>query len=70
MTDESRPNATNIIHEIPYLRLFPWLRLFSAPRDAAGPSRLILATFGVALTLAGWTALDLAFPNAEPLAPR
>ena len=70
MTDESRPNATNIIHEIPYLRLFPWLRLFSAPRYAAGPSRLILATFGVALTLAGWTALDLAFPNAEPLAPR
>ena len=69
MTEESRSNSSSIVHEIPYLRLFPWLRLFSTPAAAAGPGRLILATIGIALMLAGWALIERIFPNARPIAP-
>ena len=39
MADEPHP-APAPIFEIPYLRLFPWLRLFQIPNAAANPNRV------------------------------
>ena len=50
------------LFEVPYLRLFPWLRLFRAPGGAADPKRLILAAVGLLLMKAGWDGLDALFP--------
>ncbi|MFO0951683.1 MAG: hypothetical protein U0835_11135 [Isosphaeraceae bacterium] len=58
-----------LIYEIPYLRLFPWLRLFRAPGSACDPKRLILAVVGGALLAAGWAGLDLAFPTSGSVTP-
>ena len=70
MSEEPTAKPLTIVHEIPYLRLFPWLRMFSTPREAAGPARLVLATAGIALMFAGWIAIDGAFPDAAAFAPR
>lgn len=60
------------LHEVPYRRLFPWLRLFRCPGSAADPKRLMLAALGIlCLELSfkvsdrpwGWEA------NFQPLAP-
>jgi hypothetical protein len=53
--------------EIPYLRLFPWVRLFRAVRLALDAKKLILAAIGVGLMQVGWGLFDRAFPTAEPL---
>jgi hypothetical protein len=52
------------LYEVPYLRLFPWLRLFRAPGGAADPKRLILAAAGLLLLKAGWDGLDRFFPGS------
>ncbi|MFO0907126.1 MAG: hypothetical protein U0794_01955 [Isosphaeraceae bacterium] len=57
------------IFEIPYLRLFPWLRLFHAPSSAAEPKRLMLALAGIILLSAGWSAIDVAAPGVNTWAP-
>jgi hypothetical protein len=57
------------IHEIPYLRLFPWLRLFRAPGIAADPKKLMLASLGLLLMFAGWDLLDRVFPKSSGVTP-
>ncbi len=52
------------LYEIPYLRLFPWLRLFRCPGSAADPKRLLLAAMGILILQAGWAGLDRVFPEA------
>ena len=47
-------------YEIPYLRLFPWLRIFRAAGEATDPKKLMLAALGLILTWSGWIALDAA----------
>lgn len=56
------PNPVEL-REIPYLRLFPWIRLFRAVRMALDGKKLILAAFGLALMIAGWSAIELLFPQ-------
>lgn len=51
------------LYEIPYLRLFPWLRLFRCPGSAADPKRLVLAAVGILLLQVGWAGLDRVFPR-------
>lgn len=60
MADASSPVE---LHEIPYLRLFPWIRLFRAVRVALDAKKLILAALGLALTVTGWSAIELLFPQ-------
>lgn len=55
-------------YEIPWLRLFPGLRLFRAPGAAADPKRLMLAALGLVLLSLGWSALDRVFPDSGTLA--
>ena len=50
------------LYEIPWLRLYPWLRLFHAPGAAADPKRLMLAALGLILLHAGWSGLDHVWP--------
>ena len=57
------------IFEVPYLRLFPWLRLFRVPGAAADPKRLMLAALGLVLTHAGWAGLDRVFPGSTEVTP-
>lgn len=57
------------LHEIPYLRLFPWLRLFRCPGSAADPKRLMLAALGLLLLDAGWLALDRSFARSSDPVP-
>jgi hypothetical protein len=52
------------LYEVPYLRLFPWLRLFHAPGAAADPKRLMLAVLGLFVMDLGWVVLDRAFPDS------
>ncbi len=66
MAEEVAPRT---IHEIPYLRLFPWLRLFRAPGVAADPKKLMLAAMGLLMMFAGWEALDRIFPESSGLTP-
>lgn len=57
------------LHAIPYLRLFPWLRLFRCPASAADPKRLLLAAIGLLLLHAGWLALDRSFARTSDPIP-
>lgn len=66
MAEEPFPRT---IHEVPYLRLFPWLRLFRAPGMAADPKKLMLAAIGLLLMYAGWETLDRVFPASSGLTP-
>jgi hypothetical protein len=66
MADES---TTASIHEISYLRLFPWLRLFRCPAVAADPKALMLAALGLLLLAGGWELLDRVFPESSGLTP-
>lgn len=66
MADES-PNAP--IYSIPYLRLFPWLRIFRCPGAATDPKRLMLAAVGLWLMGAGWGVLDRVFPASSGITP-
>lgn len=61
---DERPTqpAPTTIHEIPWLRLFPALRLFRAPGAAADPKRLMLAALGVVLMELGFLAIDRLLP--------
>ena len=68
MADEPRP-APAPIFEIPYLRLFPWLRLFRIPSAAANPKALVLAVLGLGLMAAGWDLLDRIFPASAGITP-
>ena len=61
--------SARTIHEIPYLRLFPWLRLFRVPGIAADPKKLMLAALGLLLMFAGWETLDRVFPASSGLTP-
>jgi hypothetical protein len=66
MADEP-PNLP--LYQVPYVRLFPWLRLFRAPGGAADPKRLMLAALGLLLLHAGWTSLDRLFPASARVTP-
>lgn len=57
------------VYEVPWIRLFPWLRLFRAPGAAADPKRLMLAALGLLLLHQGWAALDRAFPGTGHVTP-
>jgi hypothetical protein len=57
------------IHEIPYLRLFPWLRLGRSIGVASDPKKLALAIAGSILLSAGWAALHWVLPGSTEVAP-
>src|SRR4051812_39209213 len=67
MADEPPPLP---VYHVPYLRLFPWLRLFHCPGAAADPKSLMLAVLGMILLHAGWMSLDGAFPGSGGLLPQ
>jgi hypothetical protein len=49
--------------EIPYLRLFPWIRIFRGVGTSLDAKKLILAALGLGLSIAGWGLLDRLFPG-------
>lgn len=55
------------LREIPYLRLFPWIRLLRAVRVAIDGKKMILAALGLALSVVGWGVLDLCFPDSSAI---
>jgi hypothetical protein len=57
------------LHEIPYLRLFPWLRLVRGIGVAADPKKLMLAAIGLVLLHLGWDFLFGLFPGSGPITP-
>src|SRR5436190_528100 len=51
-------------HEIPYRRLFPWLRLFRSIGVASDAKALMLAALGLVLLHAGWEGHGTTFLHA------
>src|SRR4051794_29185001 len=56
-------------HEIPYRRLFPWLRLFRSIGVASDAKALMLAALGLVLLHAGWEGLDRLFTGSTEVTP-
>lgn len=54
------------IFEIPYQRLFPWLRLFRAFGLASSTKKLLLAALGLILMQVGWNGIDRLFAQTGP----
>jgi hypothetical protein len=57
------------VREIDWLEVFPWFGLVRAIVVAWGPSKLLLALLGMALTAAGWLAISRAFTYYRPVDP-
>ena len=57
------------LHEIPYRRLFPWVRLFRGIGVANDPKKLMLAALGLVLLHVGWAGLDWLFPASSRVTP-
>ena len=67
MADVERANPTFV--EVPWLRIFPWLRLARVPGGAGDPKRLMLAAAGLLLMHLGWAGLDRLFPGSADVTP-
>jgi hypothetical protein len=57
------------LFEIPWLRLFPWLRLLRAPGAAVDLKRLTIAVVGLVALEAGWGVLDRIIPGIAATSP-
>jgi hypothetical protein len=57
------------LRNIPYVRLFPWVRLFRLFGVATDAKKLILAALGLVLVWAGWDVLDRIFPGSREITP-
>ncbi|MBV8611759.1 MAG: hypothetical protein JO034_30500 [Singulisphaera sp.] len=57
------------LHEIPYRRLFPWVRLFRGIGVASDPKKLMLAALGLVLLHVGWAGLDRLFVASSRVTP-
>ncbi len=57
------------LFEIPWLRLFPRLRLFRAPGAAVDLKRLTIAVVGLVALEAGWGVLDRIIPGMGATSP-
>ena len=68
--DPNPREPRDLLREIAWLDLFPWLLLVRAFRVSIWPGHLLLAAAGVLLTVAGWWGLAQVFggTNEQPLA--
>jgi hypothetical protein len=62
MLDASPPPFPD---QIPWLRYFPWIRLFGCPGAAADPKRLFLASLALLALQLGWSGVDKLMPSPE-----
>lgn len=62
-------HPTPPLFDVPFLRLFPWLRLLRCPGAAIDPKRLMLAALGLLLLHVGWDALGRVFAPMDELSP-
>jgi hypothetical protein len=57
------------LFEVPYERLFPWIRLFRAVRIAFDLKKLLLSALGLVLLHVGWEGLGRLFPGVGAISP-